>query len=191
MNVDCATRQSPSVHAAFRYVDHVFSEIGKISVIGGALQGFAIKNGLKGINYYAVAGAPVVEEILFRGMLNEAVALIQRDWAAYNEKELSQADLKAQKEFRIRLVAVIFGLAHFAGGPIQVTVAAMGGYMLGNLAEETNSLALPIIFHALHNISCVVIGGPAGLACLIIINVSGYWIAKNSGLESLCNKMIA
>lgn len=106
--------------------------------------------------------APVLEEILFRGILLTGVEFAQKGYnQVYRWKqnyEPSAEDLEAQKIFRVRTTAFIFGLVHLTNHATlnfsaiyQVTSCTISGLSYGYLKEKTNSIALPIIGHARNN----------------------------------------
>lgn len=78
-----------------------------------------------------VVGAPVVEELFFRGLLLRALsARIGAPWA-------------------IGISAVLFGLAHYE--PLQLPVLVLFGVVLGVLATRTGRLGPSICAHAAFN----------------------------------------
>lgn len=96
----------------------------------------------------AVIVAPLVEEILFRGIFLRGIRLaqylVQKDPTS-NEEKL------AKQKFRVRFTGIAFGLAHFHGGLFQVTQAALGGISYGYLSEKYETLSASMITHGIHN----------------------------------------
>ena len=76
--------------------------------------------------------APVLEELLFRGVLLQGLLRNYRPWVAIGQSSL------------------LFGLVHF--NPAQSLSAAFGGVLLGWLYYRTRSLWVCIAAHALHNL---------------------------------------
>lgn len=76
--------------------------------------------------------APILEELLFRGVLLQGLLHNYRPWVAIGQS------------------AILFGLIHF--NPAQSLSAAFGGLLLGWLYYRTRSLWICIIVHALHNL---------------------------------------
>jgi membrane protease YdiL (CAAX protease family) len=74
---------------------------------------------------------PILEELLFRGVLLTGLLRNQRPWAAIGQS------------------ALLFGLIHF--NPAQSVSAALLGLLLGWLYYRTRSLGLCIGLHALNN----------------------------------------
>lgn len=83
--------------------------------------------------------APVAQELLFRGMLTEA---------------LERLGLKASAI--VFVSAVTFGLLHIPGSGLYACfVAGVGGAVLSWAYLVTRSLSLVVAFHAFINLSCV------------------------------------
>lgn len=74
---------------------------------------------------------PVLEELLFRGVVLNGLLRNQRPWVAIAQS------------------ALLFGLIHF--NPAQSVNAALAGLLLGWLYYRTRSLALCIVLHAFNN----------------------------------------
>ncbi len=117
----------------------------------------------------AILVAPVFEEIIFRGILLTSVHHFQKTINLCREDfwghTLNAADHKSQEVFRVRLTAVIFGLAHafnphssLALKALQISVATVGGLTYGYLKERKHSLVLPILGHSFSNAIAVGIG---------------------------------
>ena len=75
--------------------------------------------------------APVLEELLFRGVVLGGLLRNQRPWVAIGQS------------------ALLFGLIHF--NPAQSVSAAGLGLLLGWLYYRTRSLGLCIVLHAINN----------------------------------------
>lgn len=76
--------------------------------------------------------APVLEEVLFRGVILTGLLRNYRPWVAIGQS------------------ALLFGLFHF--NPIQIVSAGIMGLLLGWMYYRTRSLLLCIIIHALNNL---------------------------------------
>ena len=116
----------------------------------------------KAANYKAIAYlitkicliAPIAEEIIFRGLLQEKVrdlqALLWGSESIYS---------KVCIDFRVNFQAVLFGLVHIhpqnKGNAIICSVLALAGQVLGYLKEKTGDLISPIGVHVAHNNSVV------------------------------------
>jgi len=79
----------------------------------------------------------LAEEILFRG-------LIQREIA-------KRVQNKYRAEIAVIVASVLFGLAHFAGGPEYVILASVAGVLYGYTYKITGRIEAPIITHLLLN----------------------------------------
>lgn len=97
--------------------------------------------------------APVVEEFIFRGFLQERICDIQT--LAFGAKAAAS---KIHTLIRVVLQAIAFGLAHYH--PLQGTFnifivcsTALVGYYCGKMKEETGAITQSISFHSLVNTS--------------------------------------
>ena len=81
-------------------------------------------------------GAPVVEELLFRGVLFEEINRV------------------TSKKMTIFLTAFIFGIYHF--NIIQTPNTFFMGLVLAYLYEKTKSIKAPMIVHATNNIMATI-----------------------------------
>ncbi|MGI5065088.1 lysostaphin resistance A-like protein [Treponema putidum] len=83
--------------------------------------------------------APIYEELIFRGVI-------------YDD---------TKKLFNVKIASlvssILFGLMHFNGGYLQVTVAMLDGLLLAYCYEKTQSLYACILLHSLNNFMSVVI----------------------------------
>ena len=92
-----------------------------------------------GIVFGAVVGAPIVEEVIFRGFLQSAIRrLVGSAWPA------------------IFIASAVFALVHWwslAGGRHALVVIFALSLGLGAAFERTKSLGVPIVIHMLFNAS--------------------------------------
>jgi membrane protease YdiL (CAAX protease family) len=100
--------------------------------------------------------APVIEEIIFRGFLQEKIRNIQV--FVFGAK---LADHKVNKVIRVGLQAIVFGLAHVrpdqAGiNGIIFLITGIGGAYNGYLKEKTKTLWCSMAEHAHWNASSTV-----------------------------------
>ncbi len=79
----------------------------------------------------AIIIAPVVEELIFRGLLQRLLMRLMKPFGA------------------ILIASIVFAAAH--GTAVQVVVALPCGIILGYTCFRTRSLLVPIIIHALNN----------------------------------------
>jgi membrane protease YdiL (CAAX protease family) len=101
-------------------------------------------------SYVAVLG-PTIEEVVFRGLLNDGVQYVQG---------LPQTTLK--KVMRIALCSLIFGACHlspFQNMPSNIIILGVTttmGFVLVLLREQRKDLTAPIATHITHNSIAVV-----------------------------------
>ena len=137
------------------------------------------------IAYKLIVLAPITEEILFRGILQTGIEYGQKatNCIRYYLKdyELTEADIKAQLVFRVRVTALAFGLVHLLNDntklflAFQVTFCTIHGITFGYYKEKTNSLTTPILLHAWNNtLAAMMRGEHSGLVfCAWVINLFG------------------
>jgi len=79
----------------------------------------------------------LAEEILFRGLIQGEIAKrVQHQYSA---------------EIAMIVASILFGLAHFAGGPEYVILASVAGVLYGYTYKITGRIEAPIITHLLLN----------------------------------------
>ena len=87
----------------------------------------------------ALTIAPIYEELIFRGLI-------------YDD---------TKKLFNVKIASlvssILFGLMHFNGGYLQVTVTMLDGFLFAYCYEKTKSLYACILLHSLSNFMSVVI----------------------------------
>ncbi len=88
---------------------------------GGIVGGFLI----------AVVAAPMIEEILFRGIVFKSIRKIAPVWLA------------------ILISSLLFGAYHM--NPVQIVYATFMGVVAGIIYEKTNNLLLPVLVHFTNN----------------------------------------
>lgn len=100
--------------------------------------------------------APIIEEIIFRGFLQEKLRNMQV--FVFGPKA---ADSDLHKSIRVAVQAILFGLAHVRpeqaaiNGIVFLFTGIVGAYN-GYLKEETSTLWVPMAFHAHVNSSTAV-----------------------------------
>lgn len=105
--------------------------------------------------YTIAVAAPVVEEMLFRGIFQRTLFFIQR-LLFKDEREKSRI-------FRVHSTAFVFGLAHVGNihknafsTLFQCSWAYFSGISLGYLSEKYRTIAVGILFHGANNmLACV------------------------------------
>ena len=99
--------------------------------------------GLAVVMLAAAVGAPVLEEILFRGQLQGAI-----------QKKL---DTKTDKApiYAIAITSAVFALIHFQ--PLAIPPLFVAGAVFGWIRWRSGSLALPIIAHVLMNFISLIV----------------------------------
>jgi membrane protease YdiL (CAAX protease family) len=101
------------------------------------LAGLSIPIGLS-ILYFGI-GAPIQEEVIFRGLLQ---SVLRRSFA------LRDASAHAAP----LIVAVLFGAIHLVVGPVTAVCALVLGVIAGELRLRSGSLLPAVIVHALFNL---------------------------------------
>ena len=152
--------------------------------------------------------APVLEEFLFRGVLLTSLEMMQKGYNVVrhysHNHEMTKAEIKAQMVFRVRITALVFGLAHLANGhkpielAVQVTHCIFGGLTYGYFKEKRRSISLPIILHATNNALAVMMSETSYspylklLFCAWLINDwGGYYFATRTPNETVSRKAVA
>ena len=93
-------------------------------------------------NFSWVAKTPIVEEILFRGLLQPGIGLLQKRKNRINlwfGNEISEGDLISQEKFRVYTTAAIFRLARLTNpnkSLFQVVHSFHGGLAYGYLKKQ-------------------------------------------------------
>jgi membrane protease YdiL (CAAX protease family) len=103
----------------------------------GPLAGLSISPAIS-ILYFG-SGAPIQEEVIFRGLLQSVLA---RSFAL-REASAHAAPL---------IVAVLFGASHLVVGPVTSVAALLLGIAAGELRLRSASLLPAVIVHALFNL---------------------------------------
>ena len=98
-----------------------------------------------------VVVAPVVEEILFRGIFLGTIYLAQK-------ADIGEGEERIQRVFRVHLSALFFAAAHLANPHPDMTSALLqfawcyvGGVTFGYLTEKYHTLSVGILAHGFNN----------------------------------------
>lgn len=103
----------------------------------GPLAGLSVSPAIS-IIYFGI-GAPIQEEVIFRGLLQSVLA---RSFTLY-EVSVHSSPL---------IVAVLFGASHLVVGPVTAVAALLLGIVGGELRLRSASLLPAVIVHALFNL---------------------------------------
>lgn len=133
-----------------------------LQTISNQLQQMTTNKQIRSHIFLAVMIAPIIEEILFRGIVQHGIwggqVVMNRVSVKWLGHEVPTSErLKAQEVFRVRVTAVLFGAVHIfnhatlAPALIQFTIAGLAGLPLGYLTEKHQTLSLSILAHGLHN----------------------------------------
>ena len=98
------------------------------------LYGHPSSAGLALLILVAVVGAPLVEELVYRGLLQGAVGRTVHQWCGW---------------LAVILVAALFALVHFS--PVEYPGLFLVGLVLGACALRTGRLGMGILTHAAFN----------------------------------------
>ncbi|CUI17530.1 hypothetical protein PNK_1925 [Candidatus Protochlamydia naegleriophila] len=153
---------------------------------------------VKAVWTIAVA-APVIEEIIFRGVLQRGVGLVQKGWNHFvTQRELSQEELAVQRTWRIQITAIVFAAAHLmnphsstAAKLTQFTWCYVGGVAYGYLSDKYKTLSVSILAHGFNNMLALCIATYADprvtLVCLaaVVINpIASYTLGKPEWVQN-------
>ena len=86
----------------------------------------------------AVIGAPLIEEIVFRGIVFRSLRRVSLPWVA------------------ILVSSVLFGLYHM--NTVQIVYATLMGLVAGIIYEKSNNLLFPILVHVANNLVAAIQG---------------------------------
>ena len=86
----------------------------------------------------AVIGAPLIEEIVFRGVVFRSLRRVSPPWVA------------------ILVSSVLFGLYHM--NTVQIVYATLMGLVAGIIYEKSNNLLFPILVHVANNLVAAIQG---------------------------------
>lgn len=86
----------------------------------------------------AVIGAPLIEEIVFRGIVFRSLRRVSPPWVA------------------ILASSVLFGLYHM--NTVQIVYATLMGLVAGIIYEKSNNLLFPILIHVANNLVAAIQG---------------------------------
>lgn len=86
----------------------------------------------------AVIGAPLIEEIVFRGIVFRSLRRVSPPWVA------------------ILVSSVLFGLYHM--NTVQIVYATLMGLVAGIIYEKSNNLLFPILVHVANNLVAAIQG---------------------------------
>jgi membrane protease YdiL (CAAX protease family) len=101
--------------------------------------------------------APLMEELMFRGVILQGVHLLQKTWNEYAGNQLTQEDEKSQQAFRVRLSAFSFAAAHLftskskIAAAIQFLLCYESGLQWGYISEKYQTLSVGFLSHGLNN----------------------------------------
>ncbi len=82
--------------------------------------------------------------------MSKGIQLTQKSWNWWN----GQNETVEQQIWRVRITAIIFGLAHLSNDDpslIQVSMSTFGGLTFGYCKESTGSVAPSILLHSINN----------------------------------------
>ncbi len=136
--------------------------------------------------------APFLEEITFRGLVQDVVKDIQKLLNRCKVKTSKQ--LTDQKIFRVAIVGIMFGAAHLtnpyslAQRILQAVHTTFLGFNTALMKEETGSLIPCVIAHAINNTIAVVmyvgaVSLTVGYTCFAIYRVA-LMVISCAGLEN-------
>jgi hypothetical protein len=96
---------------------------------------------------YFVVGAPIQEEVIFRGLLQTTLAINAASPTAPSPKYGVAASF---------LVALLFGCIHLVVGRYTAAAAFLLGAIAGELRRRSGSLIPAVICHAFFNLAGII-----------------------------------
>jgi membrane protease YdiL (CAAX protease family) len=151
----------------------LLQEAVKVTLVAGALLLFTttLFPG-SSLAFALLVVAPVCEEIFFRGILQTAIDYAGKAIDLIDGYEPTETDLKSREQFRVRISALLFGLAHTLSprwNVRQVVLATFAGINAGYCRERSGSIVPGILYHAASNFFIYLSYSNPGLAlpCLI------------------------
>lgn len=104
------------------------------------LYGHPSSAGLAMLIVVVVVGAPLVEELVYRGLLQGALGRSLKQWRGW---------------LAVTLVAAFFAIIHFS--PVEYPGLFLIGFLLGACALRTGRLGMGIVTHAAFNATALVL----------------------------------
>jgi hypothetical protein len=113
------------------------------------------------INRYVIVRvlhAPLLEEFLFRGLLQQIIHMMQKGWNSCRKKELTEEEERVQQVVRVRMAAFVFAAMHYGNhsDPFYQFMSCIStfssGITYGYLSEKYSSLAPSLLVHGLNNL---------------------------------------
>jgi hypothetical protein len=134
--------------------------------------------------YVVVVLAPVIEEILFRGIFLRCVYWAQKEPDTDEERV-------EQLTYRVHLTAMVFGLLHWplGKGPFNAVTAYLGSIGYGYLTEKYDTIALSILAHGIGNFFILKAATSSnmnhalGYLCLSIISDVGFYLVATDNIS--------
>lgn len=105
-----------------------------------------------------VLHAPLLEELLFRGLYQQSMHVMQKGWNLCRKKELTAEEERVQQAVRVITTAVFFAVGHYKNNrhPLYQFVSCASsfsaGISYGYLTEKYFSLAPALLVHGLNNL---------------------------------------
>jgi membrane protease YdiL (CAAX protease family) len=105
--------------------------------------------------FFATIRAPILEEIILRGFLQDKIKIIQTGIFKFDEKST------LHKTIRIGIQAIVFGALHYhflqtlPANIAIITSCTIFGFLMGEIKDAQGSICGTIAFHAVHN-TCMV-----------------------------------
>jgi membrane protease YdiL (CAAX protease family) len=173
-----------------------------LELLTSALLGNQSKMAFRMVRLITVV-APVIEEILFRGILQRGINLCQNAWFKFIlKREPTEKELCMLRAIRIQLSAIIFAVAHLKNPHknlvsklMQFTWSYIGGVAYGYLSDKYKTVSVSILAHGINNTAVVYLSSipNANLGlCLSVIAVNpvvAYLLGKDSTREAISGQI--
>lgn len=152
--------------------------------------------------WLVAVAAPVVEEIIFRGVVQRGIAFIQNVINYSKKREISSAELETQRMYRVQITASLFAAAHLMNAHKSVSAKLfqfswcyIGGVSYGYLSERYRTIAVSILTHGINNIAalCLIAYPNAYIqtvcTLVLIINPLASYLLGTQSLEKMRAKL--
>lgn len=171
MNISCSISISSFTQEIKPMADRIYRgsywvvaeavKIASILVFLDFLRKRFVSTNVDFINHYVIVRVlhfPLLEELLFRGLLQQSIHVMQKGWNYCRKKELTAEEERVQQVVRVRMTAFVFAAMHYGNNsdPLYQFMSCIStfssGITYGYLSEKYSSLAPSLLVHGLNNL---------------------------------------